>query len=330
MHIPSNKILKSNADLRLSQSGNARKVVLIYSGIITAMALLVTVVNYCLGLQISQMGGLSNMGMKSVLSTIQSVLPMIQSAVMLCLNIGYLAAMMRVTREQYMSAQTLKLGFERFWLLLRVTILLYGVYLALCLAASWIAAQLYMFSPFSGALIEILTPYVSGTSMNMDFLLDEIVYAQVMNAMIPMLVLFGVIYLAFLTPFWYSYRMVNYLIVDHPGMGALAVLRESKRMMKGHRMRLFKLDVSLWWWYLLSAALTVVAYGDTILSAMGVTLPFSADVGYFLFYFLFLAGQFAVFCFLSNRVEVTYAQVYEKLRPREENNGAVLGNIFQM
>ena len=330
MHIPSNKILKSNASLRVSQSENAGKIVLIYSAVMTAMALVVTVVNYCLGLQISQMGGLSNMGTKSILSTILSVLPMIQSAVLMCLNIGYLAAMMRVNREQYASAQTLKLGFERFWLLLRVTILLYGIYLGLCLAASWIAAQLFMFTPFSASLTELLMPYLSGTSMNMDFMLDEIVYAQVMEAMIPMLILFAVIYLAFLTPFLYSYRMVNYIIVDKPGMSALAVLRESKLMMKGNRMRLFKLDVSLWWWYLLSAALTVVAYGDAILAAMGVSLPFSADVGYFLFFILFLAGQFAMYFFLRNRVEVTYAQVYEKLRPREENNGAVLGNIFQM
>jgi len=124
--------------------------------------------------------------------------------------------------------------------------------------------------------------------------------------------------------------MVNYLIVDKPGISAMSALSESRRMMRGKRLRLFKLDMSLWWWYALAIALSVVAYGDVLLPMVGIILPFSETMGYFLFYFLFLAGQFAVNVFLMNRVEVTYAQVYEKLRPRESDGGAVLGNIFQM
>lgn len=330
MHIPSNKILKSNALLRLSQAEQAGKIVLIYGAVITAMAALVTIINYCLGLQISRMGGLSNMGAKSVLSTIQSVLPMVQSAIAMCLNIGYLAAMLRVAREQHTSVQTLKLGFDRFWLMLRVTILQSCIYMALCFLASWVAAQIYMFTPYAASLMDLLEPYVSGTAINMDFMLDEVVYGQLMRAMVPMLLLFAALYLLVLIPVSYSFRMVNYIIVDKPAISAMGALRESRKMMKGNRVRLFKLDVSLWWWYLLTAALSILAYGDTILAAAGVPLPFSEDVGYFLFFFLFLAGQFAMLIFLSNRVEVTYAQVYEKLRPREQNTGVVLGNIFQM
>ena len=64
---------------------------------------------------------------------------------------------------------------------------------------------------------------------------------------------------------------------------------------------------------------------------LGIALPFSDTVAYFLFFGVYLAVTFVIFYFLRNRVEVTYALAYDSLPPREpENNGAVLGNIFQM
>ena len=128
MRIPSNRVLKGDAARRVAASENAGKVVSVYIGIITLTAILVTVINFCLDLQIAKTGGLSSMGLRSVLSTIQSVLPMLQSMLSMCLQIGYIAAMMRVSRRQYTSPQTLKLGFDRFWLLLR-TILLQSCFL---------------------------------------------------------------------------------------------------------------------------------------------------------------------------------------------------------
>ena len=64
---------------------------------------------------------------------------------------------------------------------------------------------------------------------------------------------------------------------------------------------------------------------------LGIRLPWSDTVSYYGFFAAYLAVQFAIYYFLRNRVEVTYALAYDSLRPREpENNGAVLGNIFQM
>jgi len=144
MTIPSFKLLKDNASDQLAASAQSGRIVLIYAGIITAMSLLVTVINYALSLQIDQLGGLSNMGLRSVLSTIQSVLPMIQTAILMCLELGYFAAMLRTARRQYTSPQTLKLGFDRFWLLLRVTLIQAGIYMAVCMLAFWASIQVYL------------------------------------------------------------------------------------------------------------------------------------------------------------------------------------------
>ena len=71
MTIPSFKILKKNAAEQVAACENSNKIVLIYAGAVTILALLVTVVNYVLKLQINQTTGLSGMGLRSVLSTIQ-------------------------------------------------------------------------------------------------------------------------------------------------------------------------------------------------------------------------------------------------------------------
>lgn len=330
MTIPSFRILKSNAAQRVEASPSGKKVVLVYSGIITLMALLVTGTNFILDNQIAQTGGLSNMGLRTILSTIQSVLPMIQSAVVMCLEIGYLAAVLRISRRQYTSEKTLKLGFDRFWLLLRSSLLQTSIFMAVCMAALWIAGQLFLFTPFGQDAMDLMAPYTADPAFTVELLLESDIYPQLVEAMLPMLFLFAVLYTGFCIPLTYSFRMVNYVIIDKPGLTGMAVLRESRKMMRGSRMRLFRLDLSLWWWHALTALLSLICYGDMLLSMAGISLPISADLAYFLFFGLYLAGQFAANYFLRNRVEVVYAQVYDALKPGEKNDGVVLGNIFQM
>ena len=330
MRIPSNRVLKGDAARRVAASEASGNVVLVYIGILTLTAALVTVINYCLGLQIDKTGGLSNMGLRSMLSTIQSVLPMIQSALTMCLQIGYIAAMMRISRRQYTSVHTLKLGFDRFWLLLRTTLLQICVYIAACMVCFWAAAQIFMVTPMADSASELLAPVMAEGTPPMNVMLDDALYNQLIMAMLPMFAILGVLYLMVMLPIAYSFRMANYIIVDKPALPASAVLRESRKLMKGHRFRLLKLDLGFWWWYLLSVFISLVGYGDSLLPMLGVSLPMGADIAYFLFYGLFLAAQFAAFFFLRNRVEVTYVQFYDCIRPREQETGMVLGNIFQM
>jgi len=152
-----------------------------------------------------------------------------------------------------------------------------------------------------------------------------------MEAMVPAFVICGLLILALGGPVFYSYRMVNYVIIDKPGMGALMALRESKRMMRHNRLQLLKLDLSLWWYYLATAAAMAVGYGDVLLPMLGVELPIPETVSFFGFYGLYLLASFAIVYFLRNRTEVCYALAYEAVKPEEkQDGGVVLGNIFQM
>lgn len=330
MTIPSFKILKKNAAERVAAAEQSKNIVLIYTGTVTALALLVTVINYVLNLQIAQLGGLSNMGLRSVLSTVQSVLPVVQSLVIMALDLGYIAAMLRIARQQYASPQTLKLGFDRFFVLLRYTLIQGIIYGLAALAAFWISMQIFLVTPLSNTMMSMLSEDMLDPNVLMGYLQDPVFSANITTSMVPLLLIFSGVYLLLFLPICYSMRMAKYVIIDKPGMGAMYALRESRKMMKGSCIRLFKLDVSLWWWYAITLGSTALCYGDALLPMAGISLPFPETVSYFLFYGLFLAAQFPAWFFLRNRVEVVYAQAYNALKPRETDTGVVLGNIFQM
>ena len=57
----------------------------------------------------------------------------------------------------------------------------------------------------------------------------------------------------------YSYRQALYLLIEHPEMSAFECIKESKRLMKGHKGELFVLDLSFLGWIILSA-LPVIGY----------------------------------------------------------------------
>lgn len=68
---------------------------------------------------------------------------------------------------------------------------------------------------------------------------------------------------------YYSYAMTEFILLDHPEYGPLQAITESKKMMYGHRMRLFILGLSFIGWFFLCiitlgiASLWVVPYYGT-------------------------------------------------------------------
>lgn len=56
----------------------------------------------------------------------------------------------------------------------------------------------------------------------------------------------------------YRYRLVYFVMFDNPDMGVFACMRESGRLMRGNKLRLFRLDLSFLGWELLSALVTLM------------------------------------------------------------------------
>ena len=330
MDIRNTRQLKEFSAERLANARDGQKIVLYYSLITVAVSAAATALSYVLSQQIARTGGLGSMGVRSALTTAQTLLPIVQAAFLMCLTLGYLATMLRIARGQYASPNGMRLGFDRFWVLLRCTLLKGLIFGGVAMASLYVAIAIYMMTPLSNSAVDILMPLVknAGTS---GILLDDATYAQLMDATMPVMEIFGVLFLVLAAPVFYRYRMADYLIIDRPATGALAALRDSRMMTKGNRWNLFRLDLSMWWYYAAVLVSTAIGYGDQLLPALGITLSFSDTVSYFLFLGAYLAATFAVYYFLRNRVEVTYALAYDSIRPQDpENNGAVLGNIFQM
>lgn len=323
--------LKQSASEAMAVARDPKKVILVYSVVLTLISLLLTLAQQWLDQQISGTGGLANMGIRSVLSTIQMVLPLVQSVVLLCWELGYLSAAMRFARKRYADHTDLRTGFRHFGPLLRMSLLEGFIYMGLFFVSTWIGSQIFMFTPFSQKLMEIITAKTEAGTLTTEALLaDEAVMQVMYDAMLPLTVIVGLIFAVLALPVMYRYRMAHYRLLDKPQEGALAALRNSRAMMRGNAIGLFKLDLSFWWYYLLNGLAAVVCYGDQILPLLGVELPFSPMVGYFLFYGVYLVMQFGIYYFFRNRLEVIYVMAYETIRPQEQESGVVLGNIFDM
>lgn len=332
MDIENTREIKEAACRRLADAEQAKRIAAIYAGITLGLSTLVALVGFVLDLQVSQTTGLSGMGQRAILSSVQSVLPYVSALVTMCVELGYQASMLRVARGQYVSPQTLRLGFDRFWLLLRCVLLEGLLLFGIILGGVYIASILFMFTPWSRHVTELLTPVLENvTLISPEMVLDEALYAQLTQAMIPAFVMCAIVAAALAIPVLFRLRMVRFVIIDKPGIGAMAALRESRKMMKGNCLKLFKLDVRLWLYYAGSLAASILCYGDVLLGMAGVTFPWSGTVSYYLFFALYLAAQFAVYYFLRNPAETAYAIAYDSIRPREpKSDGAVLGNIFNM
>lgn len=332
MNIRNTRELKRFAGERVANAHDPKRIVLIYTGLTIALSLLGMAADYMLDLQIGKLGGLSNMGTRTVLSTFQSILPLAQSVLSMCLSVGFLSAMLRIARGQFASPKGLRLGFDRFWVLLRSSVIQGLIYSGVLIGGVYIGIMIFMISPLSRDVMELLAPYVTDvTVLDSAIVLEDAVYAQFSQLMWPAYLICGVVLAVLGLPIVYYYRMVNYVIIDKPAMGALAALRESKKMMRGNRLKLLKLDISMWWYYSALTLASVICYGDEILPMLGVALPFSPDVSFFLFYALYLAATAVIYYFMLDRVEVTYALAYDAVKPEEpKDNSVVLGNIFQM
>lgn len=327
MSIPSAKYLKVKAANRLKTGKEPQKVVLIYAAILAAAALAGKLAGYLLDGQISQAVGLQGMNTRAVLSTATVVVTIAQLLLVEGLALGYCAAMLRIARGQYASGSTLKAGLERLWLLVR-TRLLEGVILtAMSFALCMVVVNIYMLTPFSNRLVLSMMPLVEAGELTTEAMLS--LWSTAYPVLLPVTVLYVVALIPLLWYFSAVYRLVDYLLIEKPQLGALGALQESRRRMRGSKRMLLRVDLSFWWYYLLQAA-TKVLYTGLILAALGVTLSVSPTVFLVAALVIYLAADFAVRYFFSNRVAVTYALFYDSLCPKEAETGAVLGNIFQM
>jgi uncharacterized membrane protein len=330
MELPNLKQLKADAAHALRRGREPKAVILWYVGISTLLALAVSVLNLWLTHRISNTGGLGNMGTRSILSTVQAILPLAQSLVAGCLELGYLHAMLRICRGQYADQTDLKVGFSKILPLIRLT----ALQCLLCFAAAYFTYQasfsIFLLTPWADPMLELASSLPQGSILDASVMITEEFANQAASSMIPMLVIWVILLCLVMIPLSYRIRFAFYALLEEPRGRAFAALMTSFKMTRHNCWKLFRLDLSYWWYYALTILSALLCYADTLLKTFGIFLPMNETLAYFLFYGLYLAANFAIIYFFLNRVQATYTVAYDSLREKPANDGVVLGNIFDM
>lgn len=312
MDIRDRKGLMKNADLALSQAAyNPRILALIHTGVALGVSLVLTLISYFLTRQIDTTGGLSGMGMRSVLTTVQAMLSISSAVLMPFWEIGFFAAAIGIARQQPTGPSTLLSGFRRFGPILRLNLLrglLIGFMGFLCLQ---ISSGIFILTPFSNPLMEATEALMAQGTPE----INDALIATLMPLITPMYWIFGILFCVIAIPILYRFRMADFVIMDNKPIGALQALGASHKMMRYNRLALFKLDLRFWWFYALQVLSLGLCYGDELLPALGISLPVGGDAAFFLFFAIHLVCQLTLAWFAQSRVQVAYACAYEALLP---------------
>lgn len=296
-----------------SATYNGKTLALIHTGAALAVSFALTLCNLLLSNGIANTGGLSGIGTRTMLQATQSVLSIASTVALPFWQIGFLYAGICYARNEDVHPGTLLEGFRRFGPVLRLFLLEMAIFVGVGIACLNAAGFLIMLTPFFDTMAQALEPVFS-TSVSAETLLNDPAITQaIVQAAIPMYVLFGVLFLLVSIPLSYRLRMAQFAIMDD-APGALAAIAKSLRMMRGNCLSLFRADLRFWWFYGLKILVAIVAYGDILLGLAGVTLPVSQEVLYFGFYGLYIVLELGLSWRFAAHVQTTYGHCYDKLK----------------
>lgn len=315
-----NQELRATAAQRLDHAPNEKRLVLLWAGVSAALSLLTGLLTYLLNSGIAGTGGLSGIGLRSILSTAQQILSTATSIALPFWTLGYQRAMLQIARGQRSDDKTLLSGFRRFGPGLRL-MLLEGLLLGVAFVFVFYAALLLLFmTPLSDPIYPVLEPVMDSLMADPYSAMDEALMNSLLDAMMPLALCSLSLCMIVLLPLIYRLRLTQLRLMDDPGCGALAAIGTSLQLTKGNCLKLLKLDLGFWWFWLLEGAIAAISYGDSILPMLGIALPISADTAFWLFYVVALAVQVLLYTAFHNRVSCTYALFYDSLLPHPEES----------
>ncbi len=327
MTIPEISVLKAESRSALVHSDHQKSIALVYTTGLVGSSVLVLVLDYILSQMIADAGGLGNLGTRTILSSLQSMLPILQMLVLLGWNAGYALAVLQMIRRQNPDRTALTSGFSMFFPMLRCMLLEAIIYFNITILSFFLSAQIYAFTPWAKELMLLLEPVLPAMMEDpTQVVLEAAILYPTMHKLLPMVLIFAVLYLALSLPVSYRLRFSTFCLVDAPRGGAMRAMHTSRMMLRRNCWKLFRVDLHFWWYHGLLAIASLIQ----MLPLMGFVLPFGFDATYYLCYGVYLAIVFGLYALVRNRVECTYVAAYEALREKPKENAVVLGNIFDM
>ena len=295
--------------------GECRRLVLIYCGVIVLLTLGSNGLHLMLDSHIGETGGLSGLGMRSVLQTVQELLVYINFFFSPFWTAGFLYAMISLVRGHAPGAGDLLEGFRRFGgVLAHMAVQFLGI-VALVMAVANVAAVIFTFTPMSAEFVEKMGPLLNDPAiLTAEGVLDlsKIPMDTMMSAMRPMLILTCVLLVPVYIWLTYFFRMSLYLVMEGSTGGVRAYF-ESMRLMRGHKWQMFRLDLSFWWYHALGLLISMVGYLDTILNALEIPLPMGETGMFFLTLGAYCVLQTGLYLWKKCQVDAAYVLAYQAI-----------------
>lgn len=317
--------LKQDSRDALDRCGSQKQIILLHTAGLVGMSVLLTICDWVLSDMISGTGGLSNLGTRTILSTLQSMLPIVQMLILLGWNAGYFLSVLKISRRKPAEGRTLLSGFSLFFPMLRTMLLEGLIYFNITFLSFLLSMQIYMFTPWAQDLVEVMEPMLPAIlDSTAPIVMDEALLIPAMKAMLPMVLMFAAIYFLLYIPVSYRLRFSTFCLIDAPRGGAMRAMATSRRILHRNCWQLFRIDLRFWWYHGILAIASLIQ----MLPLLGVQLPQGYNFTYYLCYSAYLAIVFMVHVLARNQVECTYAAAYETLREKPQEHTVVLGNIF--
>lgn len=296
-----------------------KKLALLYAGAALGVSLVITVMDLLLLRGIGTTGGLSGLGMRSVLETIREILQTALSFALPFWSFGFLHTALAMARGGDNRPAGLLEGFRRFGPVLRLQLQRGLLFVGIALMCLYAGAFLFYASPMAADLIALLEPVLteSATVEQVEAYLAQLPMDQLMGYVWPALAMGGVLCALVLIPLHYRLRLADFFVMDEPKMLPMVAMVTSSRHMRKNRLKWFRLELSYWWYYAGLLLAAVVCYGDLLLPLIGVELPVSGDAAWLLFYVLGALVQFLLEWLSRSRVQTAYALAYDELRQQE-------------
>ena len=312
-----NAILRKAKARWAQNAAQNRRVVLLHAVPALLLPLIVMAINLFLDTQLDGTGGLSGIGLRSTLQTVQTVLSTGISLLLPFWQLGLIFTAMRINAGNTAESHNLFEGFRRWGGALRLQLCRDFRYILKMVGGIFLGSLLFSATPLSNGLVETIT------AINEDPSLANLTGEELMallqarisiGDLITLYLLCAAGALIMVVPLFYKYRLSDYVLLTEDTPRALASLYESSRLMHGNRMRLFRLDLHLWWYFLLAFLSAFVSYGDLLLPLLGISLPVSPNMAAAIFAFISAILQFLLYYFFRGQIETTYACFYESLK----------------
>ena len=305
--------LHNQANARLEQTANPKRLALIHTAIALGVSFLLTIVTYLLSLEIANTGGLGGLGARSMLSTAQATLELVVMLALPFWQLGIFYAALRWERGESAEFPDLLQGFRRLGAALGLLVLRCILFISLGVIVANISTFLFMMTPFAEPMMEIFEPLMaqSLTPEQLTELLTPELMASITRASIPFFIMAGVFFLIVAIPVFYRTRFADFALME--GQTAGRALVKSFVITKGSCLQVLKIDLSFWWFYVLQMLSVAICNADLLLTYLGVSLPVSGIAATLLCYGLGSICQILLLWQLEAKRVTVYACAFRTL-----------------